>query len=47
MLIDQFSNIARMIGQADQKPGKDAWDRYNDLMKELAAIKAELARLGV
>jgi photosystem II stability/assembly factor-like uncharacterized protein len=47
MLIDQFSSIGRMIGQADQKPGKDAWDRYNDLMKELAAVKSELARLGV
>jgi hypothetical protein len=46
MLIDQFANIQRMIGQADQKPGKDAWDRYGDLMKELAAIRAELAKLG-
>ena len=46
MLIDQFSSIARMIGQADQKPGKDAWDRYNDLVKEMSAIKAELAKLG-
>jgi len=30
MLIDQFFNIARMLDQADQRPGKDAWDRYND-----------------
>jgi photosystem II stability/assembly factor-like uncharacterized protein len=45
MLLDQFANIARMLGQADQKPGKDAWDRYNDLMKELAAVKAEAAKL--
>ena len=40
MLLDQLQNIARMLGQAEQKPGKDAWDRYNDLMKELAAVKA-------
>ena len=47
MLIDQLSNITRMIGQADQKPGRDAYDRFNDLMKELTAIKTELKRLGV
>jgi hypothetical protein len=46
MLIDQFANVARMIGQADQKVGRDAYLRYNDLMKEMAAIKAELAKLG-
>ena len=34
-----------MLGQADEKPGKDAWDRYNDLMKELGAIKAEVDTL--
>ena len=45
MLIDQFSSIARMIGQADQKPGKDAWDRYHDLMQEMASIKDALAKL--
>jgi hypothetical protein len=46
MLIDQFSNIARMLGQADQKPGRDAFLRYDDLMKEMAAIKAELVKLA-
>jgi hypothetical protein len=45
MLIDQFSNIGRMIGQADQKVGKDAFVRYDDLMKEMSAIKAEFAKL--
>jgi hypothetical protein len=40
MLIDQFSNIQRMLGQADQKPGRDAWQRYDDLIKEWAAIQA-------
>jgi photosystem II stability/assembly factor-like uncharacterized protein len=40
MLIDQLSNIARMVGQADQKVGKEAQARFDDLMKELAQIKA-------
>jgi photosystem II stability/assembly factor-like uncharacterized protein len=47
MLIDQLSNIARMAGQADQKPGRDAFQRHDDLMKELAAIKAAAATLGI
>jgi hypothetical protein len=42
MLISQFSNIARMVGQADQKIGKDAVDRFNDLMKELQAVQTAL-----
>jgi photosystem II stability/assembly factor-like uncharacterized protein len=40
MLIDQLSNIARMVGQADQKVGKEAQMRFDDLMKELARIRA-------
>ena len=47
MLADQLSNIARMIGQADQKIGRDAFVRFDDLMKEMAAVKAEAAKLGV
>jgi len=47
MLIDQLSNVARMIGQADQKVGRDAFVRVDDLLKEMAAIKAELAKLGM
>ena len=47
MLADQLSNIARMIGQADQKVGRDAFVRFDDLMKEMAAVKAEAAKLGV
>jgi hypothetical protein len=42
MLISQFNNIARMVGQADQKIGKDAVDRFNDLLKELQAVQAAL-----
>jgi hypothetical protein len=47
MLVDQLSNVARMIGQADQKVGRDAFVRFDDLLKELAAAKAEAAKLGV
>ena len=46
MLIDQLSNVARMAGQADQKVGRDAFVRFDDLKKELAAVKAEAAKLG-
>ncbi|MEO8499621.1 MAG: hypothetical protein ABI565_01805 [Vicinamibacteria bacterium] len=45
MLIDQFANVARMLGQADQKPGRDAYERFDDLLKELEAVKAEAARV--
>ena len=41
MFIDQLSNVGREIGQADQKVGASAYDRFNQLMKEWAAIKAE------
>lgn len=47
MLIDQYANVARMLGQADQKPGRDAYERLADLAKELAAVKAEAARVSM
>jgi len=39
--------VARMIGQADQKVGRDSFVRFDDLLKEMTAIKAELAKLGI
>ncbi len=45
MLINQLQNVQRMIGQADQKIGKDAYDRFDDLQKELAAVQAQVAKL--
>ena len=36
-----------MITQADQKIGKDAYDRYADLVKELPAIEAQLKKTVV
>jgi photosystem II stability/assembly factor-like uncharacterized protein len=41
MFIDQLSNVGREIGQADQKVGASAYERFNDLMKEWATLKAE------
>ena len=41
MFIDQMSNVNREIGQADQKVGASAYERFNELMKEWAALKAD------
>jgi hypothetical protein len=41
MFIDQMSNVGREIGSADQKVGASAYERFNQLMKEWAAIKAD------
>jgi photosystem II stability/assembly factor-like uncharacterized protein len=41
MFIDQLSNVAREIGQADQKVPASAYERFNELMKEWAAIKGD------
>ena len=41
MFIDQLSNVSREIGQADQKVGASAYERYNDLIKEWTTIKAD------
>ncbi len=46
MLINQLQNVQRMVGQADQKVGKDAIDRFNDLIKELETLKGEVAKLA-
>jgi len=41
MFIDQMSNVGRETGQADQKVGASAYERFNQLMKEWASIKAD------
>jgi photosystem II stability/assembly factor-like uncharacterized protein len=46
MLVSQLNNVQRMIGQADQKVGKDAYDRFGDLQAELARLQAEFAKIG-
>ena len=39
MLIDQIRYLASMINQADQRPGKDAYERYEDLKGELEKLE--------
>jgi hypothetical protein len=46
VLINQLQNIVRMLNQADQKVGKDAYERFADVEKELAALKAEADRIA-
>ena len=45
MLIDQLSNIWRMANQADQRPGRDAFVRLEDLRMELAGLEKQGAAL--
>jgi hypothetical protein len=40
MLIDQLQNILRMTSQADQRVGRDAYTRLDDLEKDLKEIEA-------
>jgi len=44
-LIAQIENIAREVGQADQKVGASAYGRFADVMKAFAAIKAEVDKV--
>jgi photosystem II stability/assembly factor-like uncharacterized protein len=44
MMLAQIQNIARETGQADQKVGTSAYERYGDLVKELNALRAEVDR---
>jgi hypothetical protein len=34
-----------MLGRGDQRPGRDAWDRYRDLEKEWAVIEAMASKI--
>jgi hypothetical protein len=45
MLIDQLSNVWRMVNQADQRPGRDAGMRLDDLRAELAALEEQAESL--
>jgi hypothetical protein len=44
MWLDQMANIQREVGIADQKVPASAYDRFNELMKDYAAIKADADR---
>jgi photosystem II stability/assembly factor-like uncharacterized protein len=41
MFVDQLSNVNRAIAQADQRVGASAYERFNQLMKEWTALKAD------
>lgn len=41
MLIDQISYLYYMLNQADQAPGKDAFDRYEELNKLFEELKSQ------
>ena len=45
MLLSQISNIASEVNRADQKVGASAFDRWEDLLKEFNAIKAEVDKI--
>jgi hypothetical protein len=45
MLLDQFNSINRVESGADQKIGAESRRRYDDLVAELKAIQAELAKI--
>ena len=42
MLIDQINYLSSMINRADQKPGKDAHDRYKELKGLLDSLKEDV-----
>lgn len=41
MLADQLRYLYNMLGDADQLPGRDAYDRFDELRAQLAALKAK------
>jgi hypothetical protein len=47
MLIDQISYLYSMLDQADQVPGKDAYDRYTTLREKLTALKSKTKAPGI
>ncbi|NJN42504.1 MAG: hypothetical protein HC811_10050 [Flammeovirgaceae bacterium] len=45
MLIDQLNYLSSMLNQADQRPGKDAYDRYDELNKRLTSVIEEYKKV--
>jgi hypothetical protein len=42
MLVSQISYLSSMLNRADQKPGRDAYVRFDELNQQLAACTREL-----
>lgn len=47
MLIAQLQYLRSMLERADQRPGKDAYDRYDELHAKWDKLKADLAKIGL
>jgi hypothetical protein len=45
MLSAQTGYLASMLGQADQKPGRDAYERFDELKQQFETIKASFEKL--
>jgi len=46
MLIDQLRYLRSMLNQADQRPGKDAYERYEELKSRFSTIITPYVKLG-
>lgn len=46
MLIDQVRYLRYMLNQADQRPGKDAYDRFEELKNRFSTIITPYIKLG-
>jgi len=46
MLIDQLRYLRGMLSQADQKPGKDAYERFDELKNRFNSIMTPYVKLG-
>jgi len=45
MLQSQTGYLGSMIGRADQRPGQDAYDRFEELKAKFEEIKTEFEKL--
>jgi len=45
MLLDQIEYLANMVNTADQRPGKDAYDRYNELLVSFKQLTERIESL--
>lgn len=45
MLLDQISYLSSMLNRADQKPGRDAYVRFDELNKELSGYLSEAGKI--
>jgi hypothetical protein len=45
MLVDQLSYLSSMLNRADQKPGRDAYVRFDELDQELSVYVSEIKEI--